>query len=265
MGPVFAMLLINSVLFVVVVVILIRHTRNTMARRQEAMSNKTALRLMASIVSILFLFGLSWSFAALTFTVQQHIRLTAQILFAVFNSLQGFFLFIFFCVLNVEARESWKELLSCGHYTSKVLHPSKFRSGSFEVGGHHRVHSTITGSSTLGTGTGRVIQGFESFKMSHHNSTLSGPLRLQRSQKYAGTTINTTSQLDLSKHRPTDPKEKVSDDDNEDTMQSGREERRGKPMKARVKRYSTMNQHVEEYQVDFFDSSSDDEQKETTL
>ena len=110
-------------MFGVVIAILVRHTRGTMTRKKEAIGTKTVVRLMISIAGIIFLFGLSWLFAALTVTVQG-IRLPAQVLFAVFNSLQGFFIFIFFCVLSEEARESWKELISCGQYKSSYLNPS---------------------------------------------------------------------------------------------------------------------------------------------
>ena len=56
------------------------------------------------------LFGLTWLFAILTVSVSG-LRETFQILFAVFNSFQGFFIFLFFCVLNKEARDSWRELI----------------------------------------------------------------------------------------------------------------------------------------------------------
>jgi len=86
------------------------------------MNTKTAVRLLVSITGVMFLFGLSWLFGALTITVQA-VRLTFQILFAIFTSLQGFFIFLFLCVFSKEARELWKEFLSCGRYKSKFLNP----------------------------------------------------------------------------------------------------------------------------------------------
>ena len=97
---------------------------------------------MVSIFSIMSLFGLSWIFAAFTVTVRE-IRLPSQVLFTVFSSFQGFGIFIFFCVTSREARESWKELLSCGKYRSEVLRPSKFTLRSYE----HRVQAFGTLSS----------------------------------------------------------------------------------------------------------------------
>lgn len=84
---------------------------------------------MISISGVMFLFGLTWLFAILTFSVTGF-RETFQILFTVFNSLQGLFIFIFFCIFNKEALESWKELLSCGKYRSALLHPSQAKYSS---------------------------------------------------------------------------------------------------------------------------------------
>ena len=71
------------------------------------------LRLMFSIGGVMSLFGLTWLFAILTISVPG-LREIFQILFTIFNSFQGFFIFLFFCVLNKEARDSWRELFSRG-------------------------------------------------------------------------------------------------------------------------------------------------------
>ena len=46
--------------------------------------------------------------------------LAFQILFATSNSFQGFFLFLFFCVLNKDARKSWKKILLRGHHKRPI-------------------------------------------------------------------------------------------------------------------------------------------------
>ena len=81
---------------------------------------------MISISSVMFLFGLTWFFAILTFSIPG-LRETGSILFTIFNSFQGFFIFLFFGVISKEARESWKEFLSCGKYTSQFLRPFHFK------------------------------------------------------------------------------------------------------------------------------------------
>ena len=129
LAPILAVMVFNIVIFIWVIVVLVRHTRGTAARKKESVSNKTIIRLMISISGVMFLFGLTWLFAILTFSAPG-LRETFQALFTVFNSFQGFFIFLFFCVFSKEAREYWKEVLSCGRYTSQFLHPSQTRNVS---------------------------------------------------------------------------------------------------------------------------------------
>ena len=103
---------------------------------------------MISISSVMFLFGLTWFFAILTFSIPG-LRETGSILFTIFNSFQGFFIFLFFCVISKEARESWKEFLSCGKYTSQFLHPSHIK--FISSGGMTGTLKTNTMKSDTGT------------------------------------------------------------------------------------------------------------------
>ena len=120
------MVLCNICLFVVVVAVLIRHYRSLRIRQvKDTKHRRSIITLFISILGIMSLFGISWVFAALMVTLPA-IRLPAQVIFAIFSSFQGLGLFVFFCIVNRDARESWKEALSCGRYTSKFLHPSKF-------------------------------------------------------------------------------------------------------------------------------------------
>ena len=120
LAPILAIMMFNVVIFVWVIVVLVRYTRRTAAHKKEAVSSKTIVRKVISIIAVMFLFGLTWLFAILTFSVTG-LRETFQILFTVFNSLQGFFIFLF--VLNMETLGYWKELLSCAK--SKHHHPSQ--------------------------------------------------------------------------------------------------------------------------------------------
>ena len=80
-------------------------------------NRKTVVRLMISTMGVMALFGLTWVFGALTV----HEASTAfQFLFAIFNSLQGFFIFLFFCVFGKEGRELWLQMLCCGRKASGV-------------------------------------------------------------------------------------------------------------------------------------------------
>ena len=127
LGPIFAVLIFNVVIFVLVIGVLVKHTLDKLDRTNEQMNKKTAIRLLISIAGIMFLFGLTWLFGALTVTGLSDATASTvfQVLFVICNAFQGFFIFLFFCVFNKDARGLWLELLSCGHYQSKPLHSSQ--------------------------------------------------------------------------------------------------------------------------------------------
>ena len=129
LGPIFAILIINVVIFVSVIGVLVKHTLNKLDRTKEKMNIKTAIRLFISIAGIMLLFGLTWLFGALTVTGLRDTTATTafQVIFVICNAFQGFFIFFFICVFNKDARDLWLELLSCGRYQSKLLHSSQVK------------------------------------------------------------------------------------------------------------------------------------------
>ena len=62
-------------------------------------------------MGVMALFGLTWLFGAFTVSGAS---IVFQTLFVIFNSLQGFFIFLFFCVFGREGRELWLKVLCCG-------------------------------------------------------------------------------------------------------------------------------------------------------
>ena len=68
--------------------------------------------MLASYSGIMILFGITWLFAVFTFITEPDISFIVQFFFAFFNTFQGFFIFVFFVLLNGESREAWKSLLS---------------------------------------------------------------------------------------------------------------------------------------------------------
>ena len=104
----FAILLFNTVIFVIVIATLVKHSKKTLRRKADQGKRKTIIRLMCSIAGVMSLFGLAWVFGALTVITRSF---AFQVLFAIFNSLQGFMLFVFFCVISKESRELWMQLL----------------------------------------------------------------------------------------------------------------------------------------------------------
>ena len=130
LGPIFAILLINMVMFVLVARVLIKHSLKKSAENEQRSQQKSAeneqrssadeqrsqhriiVRTLLSVSCVMFLFGPSWIFAA--FTVKEA-AFAFQILFIIFNSTQGFFIFFFICVLSREIRQEWLNILTCGH------------------------------------------------------------------------------------------------------------------------------------------------------
>ena len=110
-------MIFNMVIFVCVIVVLIRHVRSTASLKKEAIDKKTIIRLLFSIGGVMFLFGLTWFFAILIISVPG-LRETFQILFTIFNSLQGLFIFLFVCVISSDAQGEWKEVFTCSKFKS---------------------------------------------------------------------------------------------------------------------------------------------------
>ena len=110
LGPVFIIILFNLVIFVIVIIVVIKHARRKLTRKDQA-NRQTVIRTFISIIGVTALYGLTWLLGA--FTIQGASE-TFQILFTIFTSLQGFFIFLFFCVFGREARELWLQVLCCG-------------------------------------------------------------------------------------------------------------------------------------------------------
>ena len=106
LGPILLILAFNVVIFVVVIVVLVKHLIKR--SKEQANYRYKGIQLMANITGISCLLGLTWVFGALTITKADQ---AFQIVFTVTNSLQGFFIFIFFCVLNGDVRLAWKQKL----------------------------------------------------------------------------------------------------------------------------------------------------------
>ena len=115
------------------------------------MNIKTVIKLLVSIASVMFLFGLTWLLGAFTVIGFGDARASTafQVLFVISNAFQGFFIFLFFCVFSRDARDAWLELLSCGHYQSKSLHRSQTRYASSRSNSFRKVKTTSATSLNL--------------------------------------------------------------------------------------------------------------------
>ena len=131
-------MIFNIVIFICVIVVLIRHVKSKttsllkkeVGTKEKAVDKKSIIRLMISIGGVMFLFGLTWLFAILTFQSTQGVRDTFLILFTVFNSLQGFFIFMFICVISSDARDEWKKVFKCAKFGSWLTNQTSMTKGT---------------------------------------------------------------------------------------------------------------------------------------
>ncbi|KAM6992809.1 adhesion G-protein coupled receptor G6 isoform 3-T3 [Tautogolabrus adspersus] len=101
--------LLNVAMFVVVML--------QICGRNGKRSNRTlreeVLRNLRSVISLTFLLGMTWGFALFAWGP---VNLAFMYLFAIFNSLQGLFIFIFHCALKENVQKQWRRYLCCGRF-----------------------------------------------------------------------------------------------------------------------------------------------------
>ncbi|XP_030851629.1 adhesion G-protein coupled receptor G2-like [Strongylocentrotus purpuratus] len=116
--PIAIILLANIVIFSLVVRRLIK-SANVASNSDAAGTNrKASIERIKNAVSVLLLLGLTWVTGYLTLidTTSQ----VTQTLFIVFNSLQGFFIFILYCARNPVVRAYWAKVCGCGQDSSRT-------------------------------------------------------------------------------------------------------------------------------------------------
>uniref|UniRef100_A0A3Q1CUN9 Adhesion G-protein coupled receptor G6 n=1 Tax=Amphiprion ocellaris TaxID=80972 RepID=A0A3Q1CUN9_AMPOC len=101
--------LLNVAMFIVVML--------QICGRNGKRSNRTlrdeVLRNLRSVISLTFLLGMTWGFALFAW---EPVTLPFMYLFAIFNSLQGLFIFIFHCALKENVQKQWRRYLCCGRF-----------------------------------------------------------------------------------------------------------------------------------------------------
>ncbi|XP_038059535.1 adhesion G-protein coupled receptor G4-like [Patiria miniata] len=120
LAPVCAVLLFNMVVFVAVTWQLCKMRRRNISQSRRKFDLAAQFKASASIT---FLFGLTWAFAL--FGIGEA-RLAFSYLFAIFNSAQGFNIFVFQCLLKPSIRKRWLKWLRQEH---EEIHGSSKSSG----------------------------------------------------------------------------------------------------------------------------------------
>ncbi|XP_077001196.1 adhesion G-protein coupled receptor G2 isoform X2 [Tamandua tetradactyla] len=101
--------LLNVSMFIVVLVQLCRIKK----KKQLGAQRKTSIQDLRSIAGLTFLLGITWGFA---FFAWGPVNAAFMYLFALFNTLQGFFIFIFYCAAKENVRKQWRRYLCCGKF-----------------------------------------------------------------------------------------------------------------------------------------------------
>ncbi|XP_030251405.1 adhesion G-protein coupled receptor G4 isoform X2 [Sparus aurata] len=104
-------LLCNISVFIVVLV----QIRQMRVNKRSA-NSRSSLHDLRAVASLTVLLGLTWALAFFSFGPA---RLALLYLFSIFNSLQGFFVFLFHCLMKENVRKQWRLHLCCGRFRPK--------------------------------------------------------------------------------------------------------------------------------------------------
>ncbi|XP_039623592.1 adhesion G-protein coupled receptor G2-like [Polypterus senegalus] len=105
----FMLVLVCNLGVFIVVLVQIRNMKS----KKPAGTRSGFLYDLKSIVSLTFLLGLTWSFACFAWGPA---KVPFLYLFSIFNSLQGFFIFLFHCLMKENVRKQWRIHLCCGRF-----------------------------------------------------------------------------------------------------------------------------------------------------
>ncbi|KAK7120719.1 hypothetical protein R3I94_020644 [Phoxinus phoxinus] len=99
--------LLNFTMFIVVMIQLCRIKKQNPHNAQ----NRSGWQEVRSVAGLTVLLGLTWGFA---FFAWGPVNLAFMYLFAIFNTLQGVFIFVFHCAMKENVRRQWRTYLCCG-------------------------------------------------------------------------------------------------------------------------------------------------------
>ncbi|XP_046880032.1 mucin-12-like [Hypomesus transpacificus] len=110
-GVVAYFLLVFVLSVVVFIVVMVQLARVKKQNPQNVAPNRGVLSDLRSIAGLIILLGLTWGFALFAWG---DLYLPFIYLFTIFNSLQGFFIFVFHCAVKDSVRKQWRTFLCCG-------------------------------------------------------------------------------------------------------------------------------------------------------
>uniref|UniRef100_A0A3Q0T378 Adhesion G protein-coupled receptor G2a n=1 Tax=Amphilophus citrinellus TaxID=61819 RepID=A0A3Q0T378_AMPCI len=110
-GVVAYFLLIFVLCLLVFIVVMVQLSRIKRQNPHNQAPNRSVLTDLRSVAGLVLILGLTWGFALFAWGP---LYLPFVYLFSIFNSLQGFFVFIFHCAIKENVRRQWRTYLCCG-------------------------------------------------------------------------------------------------------------------------------------------------------
>ncbi|XP_061581599.1 adhesion G-protein coupled receptor G4 [Cololabis saira] len=107
-GFILLVLVFNASMFVVVLIQIKKTSTN-----KKSTKRSSTLRELRAALSLTVLLGLTWSMGFFSFGPG---RLVIMYLFTICNTLQGFFVFLFHCVMKENVRNQWRMSSCCGRF-----------------------------------------------------------------------------------------------------------------------------------------------------
>ncbi|KAL8588189.1 hypothetical protein ACOMHN_063585 [Nucella lapillus] len=150
-GPVGVILFINFTVFALV----LRQILGLSSERKTKRTTDTfsVTQQLRGATGVAILLGLTWIFAIFAIGSAS---VPLYYLFAIFNTLQGVWIFVFYCLMKREARSAWMKVMSSFPTTADKASVSTSRTGDTSTGGGgtwHRMH-VISGNAHTTTTTG---------------------------------------------------------------------------------------------------------------
>ena len=104
-------MIVNLLMFVLAIRIILTHNKKKFIEGQERQIKKYTIKTMVGIIWLIIIFGLTWLFGALTISGAP---VVFQYLFIITNGFQGFYFFLFVCIINKDGRDMWVYILTLG-------------------------------------------------------------------------------------------------------------------------------------------------------
>ena len=114
--PIMLIMIVNLVMFALAIRVIVTHNRKKFIQGNERSLTKQTVKTIISIIGIIVIFGLTWLFGALTISGASRVF---QYLFVITNGFQGFYFFLFICIISEDGRELWIDVITFGKLRRK--------------------------------------------------------------------------------------------------------------------------------------------------